>query len=492
VGHQSLGEFIEAADAVGEVRVVEGADRDRDIGCLTELSAEMNGPLLLFQGISGFDPDFKICSNLLKTPKRFALAMGFPLDAHPVELVRLWREKRKSLQVPIPPQVVSDGPIFECVQEGDDVDLDIFPTPRWHDRDGGRYIGTGDVVVIRDPDGGWVNLGTYRGQVQGRDRMTLWIIGAKHGRILLERYWARGEAAPIAVVLGCDPLTWMSSSMAPPFGTSEYEFAGAHHGEPVQVVNLPLTGLPVPAQSEIVLEGEVPPISEESAHEGPFGEWPGYYSHEGQEPVVRVKRIYHRKRPILLGAPPLRPMGFASNCAIPTSLVQLWEHLERGGVTDIAGVWGFGNTLMLVVALRQRYAGHAKQALLTMAGFRSGAGMYGQYVVVDDDIDPSNLEEVVWAISTRADPATSVEIIRGGWTADLDPRIPPDKRAANDLTVGRMLIDACRPFAWKDKFAPTNVFDPEKRKDVNERWSDLLEDIRMGRPQRVPANAGLR
>jgi UbiD family decarboxylase len=487
MGHKSLGEFIEAADAVGELRVIEGADRDADIGCLTELSAEAKGPMLLFKTIQGADPEARILTNILKTPRRFALAMGFPLDAHPVELVRLWREHRKSLPAPIPAAVVSDGPILECVREGDDVDLDMFPTPLWHDHDGGRYIGTGDVVVVRDPDRGWVNLGTYRGQVQSRDRMSLWIIAAKHGRILLEKYWARGESAPIAVVLGCDPITWMSATMSPPFGTSEYEYAGAHHGEPVQVVNLPLTGLPVPAQSEIVLEGEVPPMTVDSAHEGPFGEWPGYYSHEGAEPVVRVKRIYHRKRPILLGAPPLRPLGYAAGVAIPPSVVQLWEQLERSGVTDIVGIWGFGNTLMIVISLRQRYAGHAKQALLATAGFRGTGSMYSQIVTVDEDIDPSNLEEVMWAISTRADPATSVEIIRGAWTSDLDPRLSPDKRAANDLTVGRLLIDACRPFAWRDKFPVSNVFDPETRKKVAERWPDVLTDMRLGR---VPSGRG--
>src|SRR5207245_1249792 len=106
---------------------------------------------------------------------------------------------------------------------------------------------------------------------------------------------------------------------------------------------------------------------------------------------------------------------------------QLWDHLERAGVTDVTGVWGFGNTLMLVTSLRQRYAGHAKQALLAMAGYRSGASMYRYYVVVDDDIDPSNLEEVIWAMSTRVDPGNSVQIIHNAWTSDLDPRLSPDQ-----------------------------------------------------------------
>jgi UbiD family decarboxylase len=478
--HESLGDFIRAADEVGEARFVDDADLKLEVGCLTELVAEQKGPLLVFDKFAGFPPGYRISSNTLKSPRRFALAMDFPLDAHPIELVRLWRERRRALQSPLPPRVVADGPVLECVQSGPEVDLEVFPTPRWHDGDGGRYIGTGDMVVTRDPDSGWVNLGTYRGMIQDHDRISLWIIEAKHGRMLAERYWQRGQAAPVAVVLGCDPLTWMSASMAPPFGTSEYDYAGAYRGAPVDVVELPLTSLPVPATSEIVLEGEIPPLSEESAHEGPFGEWPGYYSHEGAECVMRIKAIYHRRSPIMLGSPPLRPIGYAGNSGVPSFTVQLWEHLERGGITDVTGVWGFGNTLMMVVSLKQRYAGHAKQALLSMAGYRSGASMYRYYVVVDDDIDPSNLEEVVWAMSTRVDPGSSVEIIHDAWTSDLDPRLSPDQRAQGQLTMGRLLIDACRPFAWRDHFPRTNIFGAAERRQVSEKWRDLLENLHTG------------
>ncbi len=291
---------------------------------------------------------------------------------------------------------------MECVQKDGDVDIERFPAPRWHIGDGGRYIGTADM--------------------------------------------REGKAAPVAVVLGCEPVTWMSASMSPPFGTSEYELAGAFRGSPVEVVRLPLTGLPMPSGAEIVLEGVIPPESEETAHEGPFGEWPGYYTHEGQECVVRIQRIYHRRSPILAGAPPLRPIG-RSNI---TTYVQVWEHLERSGVTDVAGVWGFYNGLMTVIALRQRYAGHAKQALISAAGFRHG-DMKTYYVTVDDDVDPTNLQEVLWAMCTRVDPATAVDIIHDAWTAGLDPRLSPAKRDAGELTVGRMLINACKPYSWRDQ-----------------------------------------
>jgi len=470
--YESLGEFIKAADAVGEVRYVDGADLDLDVGCLTELVAERNGPMLVFDKFSGYPSGYRIASNAVRSSaRRFALAMELSLDVHSLELLRLWREKRKTF-TPVPPRVVKDGPIMECIQLGEDVNIELFPAPRWHIGDGGRYIGTADMVITRDPEQNWINMGVYRAMIQRRDRISLWINPQKHGRILAQRYWSQGNAAPVAVVLGCEPVTWMSASTSPPFGTSEYEFAGAYRGSPVEVVQLPLTGLPVPAGAEIVVEGVIPPESEETAHEGPFGEWPGYYTHEGDECVVRIQRIYHRKSPILAGAPPLRPFGWSNI----TTYAQVWDHLERSGVTDVTGVWGFYNGLLTVVSLRQRYAGHAKQALITAAGFRQG-DMKTYYLTVDDDIDPTNLDEVLWAMCTRVDPATAIDIIRDAWTADLDPRISPDKRKAGDLTVGRMLINACRPYSWRDQFPKTNAFAASERQKVQEKWRDLLENL---------------
>ncbi|NIO07414.1 MAG: UbiD family decarboxylase [Deltaproteobacteria bacterium] len=469
---QSLEEFIHAADKVNEVRYVENADLDMEVGCLTELMAERNGPMLVFQEFSDYPAGFRVCSNAIRSARRFALAMGFPLDIHPLELLRLWRERRKSTQA-LSTQLVKDGPVMECIQKESDINVESFPTPRWHRGDGGRYIGTQDMVVTRDPHDGWVNMGVYRGMVQSPNRISLWINPMKHGRIIVERYWHDGKAAPVAVVLGCEPVTWMTASMAPPFGTSEYELAGAYRGSPVEILQLPLTGLPVPSGAEIVLEGEIPPITEESANEGPFGEWPGYYTHQGPECVVRIKRIYHRRNPILAGAPPLRPIGW-SNITI---YVHLLEHLEKSGITDVIGVWGFNYGLLTVISLRQRYPGHAKQALLAAAGFRHG-DMKCYYVAVDDDIDPTNLDEVLWAMCTRVDPATSVDVVRNAWTGDLDPRLSPEKRSAGDLTIGRMLIDACKPYAWSDHFPKTNVFSGSDRKAVAAKWRDLLDSAK--------------
>src|SRR5262245_28499639 len=128
---------------------------------------------------------------------------------------------------------------------------------------------------------------------------------------------------------------------------------------------------------------------------------------------------------------------------------------------------------MVVVSLKQRQSGHAMQALTAMAGIQTGASMYRYYVAVDDDIDPVDLKQVIWALCTRVDPAESIQILKS-WTSDLDPRLPPDKRDRGDFTMSRMLIDACKPVPWRDRFPVSNKFSAEKRKEITAKWSSEL------------------
>lgn len=467
---KSLGEFIEAARAIGELKVVHGAGLDLDVGCLTELAYEQDGPMLLFDRFKAYPSDFRVVSNVYRNNiRRWALALGFPVDAHPIELVRLLRARRQDQKM-MPPLEVEDGPVLEHAVKGPDLDVGMFPTPKWHSGDGGRYIGTGDIVIVRDPETGWVNFGTYRACLQGKDRVSVWIIKHKRGRIIAEKYWSKGQRCPVAVVLGCDPLTYMAST-----SRQKYEYAGALHGVPVEVVKGPFTGLPVPAHAEVVFEGEIPPPEEESASEGPFGEWPGYYSHTGQECVVRVKQILHRDAPVIFGDPPMRPLLSWSG-DLPMVGAETWDHLERSGITDVAGVWGHCHGLMIVVALNQRYAGHAQQALLAASGLRRSASMSSYFVAVDDDIDPANIRDVLWAMCTRGDPMDSVQTVRS-WTSDLDSRLTPEQKRSGDYTMGRLLIDACKPFHWRDSFPKTNIFSDEEKEKIKERWAALLEEL---------------
>jgi UbiD family decarboxylase len=470
---RDLREFLDAAVkhlGEGEVKQIDGADWNGEIGCITELMAERNGPILLFDNIVGYPKGFRVVSNFVATAERTALALGLPTGAPKIDILRAWKDRTKLVK-PIPPQEVRSGPVTRNVMEDEALNLEAFPAPKWHAQDGGRYIGTGHMVVTRDPDSGWVNLGTYRACIQGRNRLSLWMIEDRHARQMAMKYWERGQSCPVAIVLGCEPATWMASPTKLQPGVSEYDYAGALRGAPVEVVAGPLTGLPVPADAEIVLEGWMPPPAEETAQEGPFGEWPGYYTHSGLEPVVRVERVMYRDDPIILGAPPLLPT--TPYFGLPLHAARIWEHLENSGVPDIRGVWIFVTGLIVVISIRQRYAGHSQQALIAASGLRAWA-MDRYFVVVDDDIDASDLNQVLWAICTRVDPSESVQILKA-WTTDIDPRLPPEKRAKKDLTMGRMLIDACKPFTWKDEYPVTNRFDAETRARVFEKWRPKLE-----------------
>jgi UbiD family decarboxylase len=469
VKYKDLREFIDACKEFDNYKIVEGADWNEEIGSLTEITCELlqDPPLLIFDRIKDYPPGHRVVGTLISSPKRWAYALGLPIDRTRLETARLATRKIRDSK-PIPPKYVKTGPVMENVMTGDDVDLLKFPVPYFHKSDGGRYIGTGCTVTNRDPESGYVNMGTYRLQVHEKNLLGLWISPGQQGRVIAERYWARGEACPIVATFGVDPLTFMSSYTIVPWGQSELDFAGGLRGEPLEVIKGPITGLPIPAHAEIAIEGEAPPPSEEKRAEGPFGEWPGYYSGGTQgtgedQPVIRVKAIYHRNNPILHNQSPHWPG--AVHTAIDFRAGLLWDQLESAGVPDIKGVYMF-NPYFIVVSIKQRYAGHAKQAGHAVMGCTAGARQGRYTVIVDDDIDPTNLKEVLWAMWTRAEPSEDIDVIANCWNTPLDPRMSPAKREARDYTTGRCIIYAVKPFAWRDQFPQPSRTNPELRRDI--------------------------
>jgi len=184
---------------------------------------------------------------------------------------------------------VESGPITENILRGDKVNVRAFPAGHWHEHDGGPYIGTECLVINKDPDSDWINLGTYRTQVQDEKTLTVFIEPGKHGSIIREKYWAKGKPCPMVVCVGQAPILGVVASTASKHGVSELNSAGGRLGHPVKVIRGELTGLPIPAEAELAFEGFMPPPSEETRPEGPFAEWPGYYATDaGEEPVVRV------------------------------------------------------------------------------------------------------------------------------------------------------------------------------------------------------------
>ena len=476
-----LREFIDGAKRLGDVKEIHGAHWDLEIGALTEIFAgRQNSPLLLFDRIPGHPPNYRVASNLLIHPRRSALALGLPSEISKTELVLKWKEILKTIRR-IPPKTVATGPLLENVRTGEAVDLAQFPTPRWHELDGGRYLGTACCVIVADPDDGWVNVGIYRIQLHDRKTVGMYISPGHHARIIREKYWARGMPCPVAVTFGQEPLLWLAAGQSVAYGVSEYEYAGGLRGAPVEVIKGEVTGLPIPATAEIAIEGEAPPPSEEKRVEGPFGEWPGYYAHGAQpEPIIKVRALYYRNDPILTGAPPLKPPILTFG--VPIAAAAIWNYLESADVPDVKGVWCFvggsapgGGAPFFVVSLKQRYNGHAQQAAVAALGCRAG-NYHGRFiVVVDEDIDSTDLGEVIWAVSARCDPKTAITVIDGCWSTPLDPAMPPEKKDAADFTNSRAIINACRPYAWKDQFPPVNVLSPELRSRVAEKWKAELQ-----------------
>jgi UbiD family decarboxylase len=472
VFYKDLREFIDLVGKVNLLRQVRGAQTNLEIGGITEVAAGLDDcPALLFDEIKGFPKGFRVFTNPINTPQRAALALGLDPGMRPVDALRAWMEKRKSLTAH-KPVTVKDAAFLENSDEGDAVDLGKFPVPVWHRKDGGPYIGSGSIVVMRDPDTGWINASIYRVQVHGKNRVTVQFDHpGRHGAIIAKKYWEKGQPCPIAVVNGEDPALFIAGFESLPSGFSEFEFAGAIRGAPVELCLGPKTGLPIPVHSEIVLEGLFQPATGESLMEGPFGEFTGYYASERRPlPIMEIQAVHYRNDPILLGSPPLKPPRH--HCGLPFRGGGIWSNLDNSGITDVAGVWQHVSSLMTVVSLKQRYDGHAKRAGLVAAG---NAYMGRLVVVVDDDIDPSNLNDVMWAISTRCEPSESVDIIRNGWSSALDPRIPAADKERGVTSHSKMIINACRPFAWLDQFPATTAQSRADAQEIEAKWLSVLK-----------------
>lgn len=487
MSYRDLRGWLESVDKLGELKSINRADWNLEMAGLAELSIrESKGPApaILFDEINGYPKGFRALFNQLASPKRLSMTLGLPLeDASKPALVRACLDKLHKL-TPLPPRMVETSPVMENVDSGDQVDILKFPVPQQHELDGGRYIGTAHAVLTQDPDTGWVNLGTYRCMVFGRDTFGLHISPGRHGRIMRDdMYFGRGKPMKVAIVIGADPLLWLTSFNEVPWGVSEYDFAGGLKGEPIEVIEGPFTKFPIPAFAEIVIEGECYPG--ELQPEGPFGEWAGYYANNGlkpvPEPVVHVKTVLHRNNPILTVSHPAKPpqdVGLAQSVFRSGTM---WDELEKTGVPGIEGVWLHevgGGRLFNVVTIRQLYPGHARQVGVLASQCRTGVYVGRYTVVVDSDIDPTNLGDVVWAIASRADPERSIEIIRRCRSSSADPALSPDKKEKGsnptDTFTSKAIIDACWPYEWKDRAYPVAQLSRELRNSLIEKWGEEL------------------
>jgi 4-hydroxy-3-polyprenylbenzoate decarboxylase len=296
---------------------------------------------------------------------------------------------------------------------------------------------------------------------------------SRHGEIIRRKYWSKGQSCPVAVCCGEEPLIFFGGASGIPWGVSEYDYVGWWRKQPVEVIKGPITGLPIPASAEIVLEGEMVPPEVETRLEGPFSEWTGHFTKAREQAAFRVKCIMHRNNPILFGNIPFVGRGIRYWVGELIGAARLWNELERA-IPGVAGVWvnmEFGPRGALTISLKQQYPGHGKLAGLTALGRR---GYMQKYIIlVDDDIDPSNTRDVLWAVALRSNPVESIDIINGYQSGELDPRLPPEKKAAGDYTQSAAIISALKPFHWIKEFPPTLIRDREFEEKLKQKFDVL-------------------
>ena len=474
--YEDLREWLEEAQRLNEVKVVRGANWQEEIGLATELvSHSDNAPAVLFEDIPGVDKSFRVLTNIFGGTRK-NMTLGFRTDLDKVQLsdafANAWDTDRT-----IAPVYVESGPIFDNIITGDKLDVEMFPTPIWHSGDGGRYIGTGSYNVTQDPDTGELNLGTYRIMLHDKKHVTYNAAPGKHGRLHHDKFVERGEKMPVVLVLGGDPLTFLLGGTEVPDGVCEFDVAGGMRGKPIELVRGKQTGLPFPANAEIVMEGWVYPDT--LVPEGPFGDWTGTYTEKGRKrPLCEITAIYYRNNPILLGfVPQSLPDEYSRYRAITRSAL-LKQNIMAAGVPDVTAVWAHecgGSRLLYGVAIKQRFDGHAVQAGHIASQCYVGAYGGRWVIAVDDDIDVTDLPELIWAALTRADPVQDIDFIRGAWNSPADPRVSPTDRAAGKVTSSRMIINACRPYSWRKDFPGPVKAPPEQAAKAREKFGWLLE-----------------
>ena len=425
--YEDLRSFLAALEARGELkRIAKPIDPHLEMTEVCDRTLRVAGPALLFE--YPVNHDVPVLANLFGTPQRVALAMGAESTEALREIGRLlaflrapdppsgMRDAWKSLPVfkrvlDMAPRTVKSAPWHATTIEGADVDLGRFPIQTCWPGDAGPLI-TWALVITRGPSRERVNLGIYRQQVIGPNRVIMrWL--AHRGGALDFRQWQRerpGEPFPVSVALGADPATMLAAVTPVPDSLSEFAFAGLLRGSRTELVDSELNGLPAPASAEIVLEGHIAP--EDDALEGPFGDHTGYYNEVERFPVFTIERIHHRETPIYhstyTGRPPDEPavLGVALNeVFVPLIQKQFPEiadfHLPAEGCSY----------RVAIVSIRKEYAGHAKRVMLGVWSFLRQF-MYTKFVIVtDDDIDVRDWKDVIWAISTRVDPARDTTFI---------------------------------------------------------------------------------
>lgn len=421
----SLRDYVAALHAIGEVQEIDReVSLDLEIGAVIRRSYELQAPAPLFNRIGGIEPGFRVLgapAGVSRQPglylSRVAISLGLEPHASGAEIVEALAAARG--RPGIPPRVVETGACKEHVLIGDQVDLNRIPAPLLHEGDGGRYINTFGAIVARTPDGRWTNWSIARIMVVDKTRMSGIVAPSQHlGRI--HAMWkAIGQDMPFALALGVEPAIPFVAGMPLPDWADEADYIGAYLGRPIDVVKCETSDLHVPASAEIVIEGRLS-ISERTP-EGPMGEYAGYQwrGQASEKPVYHVDAITHRTDPILPVVVAGEPVEEDHTAwGIPNAAEVL--HQLRAAGLPATMVWPTLEAAnhWLVVTLPADWRtltgfnanGVCRRIGEIVFGGHMGQGMT-KIIVLEDDVDATDLREVVWAFATRTHPGATGEIL---------------------------------------------------------------------------------
>ncbi len=483
--YKDLRDFIAQLERDGELRrITAEVDPHLEMTEICDRTLKRGGPALLFENPKGYD--MPVLGNLFGTPERVARAMG----QETVEALRDVGELLAFLKEPEPPKGMRDAwdklPVFrqvmnmaprqlssapcqEVVQEGDQVDLGSLPLQTCWPGDAGPLI-TWGLVITRGPEKDRQNLGIYRQQVIGKNRVIMRWLAHRGGALDFRDWCARhpGEPFPVAVALGADPATVLGAVTPIPDSLSEYAFAGLLRGSRTEVVKAQDSDLQVPASAEIVLEGVIHP--DDMADEGPFGDHTGYYNEVDRFPVFTVNRITRRRDAIYhstyTGRPPDEP------AVLGVALNEVFVPILRKQFPEIVDFYlppEGCSYRMALVSIRKQYPGHAKRLMFGIWSFLRQF-MYTKFVVVtDDDVDIRNWEDVIWAMTTRMDPSRDTTLVDNTPIDYLDFASPVSGLGS------KMGLDATNKWPGetdREWGVPISMSDEVKKK-VDEMWDEL-------------------
>ena len=402
---RDLREFITYLEDQKELRRIrKPVDTKYEIAAYIRKTSDIKGPALLFENVK--ESSLPVLGGVFATRKRGLMALETSEKGYGEKF-------HQALEHLVTPRKVSSGPCKEVVLKSEDADLSRFPIPTFSQNDSGPFI-TAGLVISKDPESARSNTSIYRLQVHGARRMG---VKAQQLHRQLRKAEANGEALPVAIAIGTDPVLMLASQWDAPYGVDELELAGALRGEPVEVVRAETVDLMVPATAEIVIEGYIQPQIREI--EGPFGEVGGYSTPKFPKPVIEVTAITHRKNPIFQAA--LTGMPTTENHIlrqIPMEATYYWELKKRHpGVTAVHFPAAGAILFLVIIAMKQTYLYEARNAIASMFATRRNKVI----IVVDDDVDIYDMEKVMWAVATRSRPEEDVVVFPRLSTSGMDP-----------------------------------------------------------------------